>query len=77
MVSAADVSPRQSVLKTATASQWAIVERLRATFPSGVVTLMNQRLRCRRASAAAEVRQPFVVVAVDVGPVTVRREFRA
>lgn len=73
----ADVIAETSVQKTATAAQWAVVERLRAAFPGATVTLMAQRLRLRKASELAECREVFVAVAIDFGPVTVRREFRA
>lgn len=74
-VEPSDVTVETTVLKTATAAQWATVEELRATFPAGGVTLMTQRIQCRQALAAGEVRQAFVAVALGVGPVTVRREY--
>lgn len=77
VVAPSDVIAETTVQKTATAAEWAAVEKLRGTFPEGAVTLMTQRLQCRTALAAAEVRQPFVAVALTVGPVIVRREFRA
>ena len=76
-VAPSDVIAETTVLKTATAAEWATVERLRGAFPEGAVTLMTQRLKCRTAPAAAQVCQPFVAVALSVGPVTVRREFKA
>jgi hypothetical protein len=75
IVAPSDVIAETAVLKTATAAQWATLEKLRATFPEAVVTLMTQRLRCRTAPITVELRHPFAVVALDVGPVTVRREF--
>lgn len=75
VVKAADVIAETSIPRTATASQWAAVERLRATFPDGTVTLMAQRLRSRIPSEAAECREVFVGVGLVIGPLTVRREF--
>ncbi len=75
VVTPSDVVAETSVLKTATASQWATVEALRAAFPSGVVTLMTQRLRYQPTPAAGECREAFVLVALQVGPLAVRREF--
>lgn len=77
VVAPSDVIAETTVLKTATAAEWATVERLRRTFPDGIVTLMTQRLRWRIAPEAAEVREQFVAVQLAVGPVAVRREFRA
>ena len=75
VVSPQDVVAETTVLKTATASEWATVEKLRATFPDGNVTLMAQRLRCRRVPAAGQCRAAFAAVVLQVGPVTVRREY--
>jgi len=75
VVAPSDVIAETTVLKTATASQWAAVEKLRGTFPGGIVTLLTQRLQCRTALASGDLRQAFVAVALNVGPVTVRREF--
>jgi hypothetical protein len=77
VVAPSDVIAETTMLKTATSAQWATVEKLRTTFPEGTVTLMAQRLRCRTARAAAELLKPFVVVALAVGPVVVRREYGA
>lgn len=77
VVARSDVFAETTVLKTATAAEWATVEKLRGTFPDGIVTLMTQRLRWRIAPEAAEVREQFVAVQLAVGPVAVRREFRA
>jgi hypothetical protein len=64
------------VQQTATAAEWATVEKLRAKFPDAIVMLMVQRLRYRTAPAAAECREVFVAVARAAGPITVRRQFR-
>lgn len=76
VVTPSEIIAETSVAKTATASQWAAVEKLRATLSGATVTLMAQRLRCRRALAAGDCREEFVAVALHVGPITVRREFR-
>ncbi len=75
VVAPSDVIAETTVLKTATASQWAAVERLRTTFPGGIVTLMTQRLRYRPAPAAVECREAFAAVALRVGLIAVRREY--
>ena len=77
VVAPSDVVAETNVLKTATASEWAIVEKLRATFPAGTVTLMIQRLNHRTAVACGECREVFAAVGLQVGPVALRREFRA
>lgn len=76
VVTPADVVAETTVQKTATAAEWATVEKLRATFPDALVTLMTQRLHCRTALAAGACREAFVAVALHVGPVVIRREFR-
>jgi hypothetical protein len=76
VVTPSDVVAETSVQKTATAIQWATVERLRAIFPHATVTLMAQRLRYRTAPDAAEHPEVFVAVALASGPVAVRREFK-
>lgn len=75
VVEPSDVVAETTVLKTATASQWAVAEKLRATFPHGTVTLMAQLLRCRKALSAASMHEAFVAVSVVVGPFVLRREF--
>jgi hypothetical protein len=76
VVAPSDVIAETMVLKTATASQWSVVEKLRGTFPDGTVALMAQRLRYRPAPSAGECRDALVVVALQLGPLVVRREFR-
>ena len=56
VVAPSDVIAETTVLKTATASQWAAVEKLRGTFPGGIVTLLTQRLQCRTALAGGDLR---------------------
>jgi len=75
VVAPSDVVAETEVLKTATAAEWATVEKLQRTFPDGTVTLMNQRLRYRPAPAAVECREAFAVVALRVGLIAVRREY--
>ncbi|MGE3513326.1 MAG: hypothetical protein AB7N65_31080 [Vicinamibacterales bacterium] len=75
VVAPSDVIAETTVLKTATAAEWATVEKFRTIFPDGTVTLMAQRLQCRAALAAGDYRQAFLGVALRAGPVTVRREF--
>lgn len=76
-VAPSDVIAETTVPKTATASQWAAVEKLRATFPEGVVTLMAQFLRSRQALSAAGISEVFVAVSLKLGPFVLRREFGA
>lgn len=71
-----DVIAETTVLKTATAAEWATVEQLRRVFPSGTVTLMAQRLRCGKVAKPVEHREVFVAVALAMGPITVRRELK-
>lgn len=75
VVRSVDVIAETSIQRTATASQWAVVEKLRATFPDATVTLMVQRLTSRIGSDAVECREVFVAVGLVIGPLTVRREF--
>jgi hypothetical protein len=74
-VAPSDVIAETTVPKTATASQWAAVEKLRATFPEGAVTLMAQFLRSRQALSAAGISEVFVAVSLKLGPFVLRREF--
>jgi hypothetical protein len=75
VVAPSDVVAETTVQKTATAAEWATVEKLRRTFPDGTVTLMAQRLRYRPAPAAVECREAFAAVALRVGLIAVRREY--
>lgn len=75
VVAPSDVVAETEVLKTATAAQWATAGKLRTILPGGAVTLMAQRLWYRPAPAAGQCRETFVLVALPVGPVTVRREY--
>jgi hypothetical protein len=77
VVAPSDVLAETTVLTTATASQWVAGEKLRATFPNGTVTLMTQRLTCRKGTTKVERRQVFVAVAMRIGPFVLRREFVA
>jgi len=77
VVTPADVIAETSIQRTASAREWATVERLRELFPSAKVELMAQRLRCRRAPAAADWRESFVAVSLSIGPLALRREFAA
>jgi hypothetical protein len=76
VVTPSDVVAETSVQKTATASEWATVEKLRAIFPEATTTVMVQRLKCSKVGDAAEHREVFAVVALAVGPLKLRREFR-
>jgi hypothetical protein len=62
---------------TASASQWALVQELRQTFPSATVTLRLHRLTWTRDRTAPAITVYGVLVTQKCGPVTLRREFAA
>lgn len=76
-ITGADILAETSIARAATANEWACVEDLRGAFPEATVTLLCQRLRSRRHPAAAEHRVVVASVSMRVGPLVLRREFRA
>ena len=72
-----DVQVTSAHASTASASQWALVQELRQTFPAAIVTLRTHRLAWTYDRAAPTLTVYGVLVTQKCGPLTLRREFAA
>lgn len=75
VVSALDLEVTSKTAVTATAEQWAAVQRIQALVPDATVTLREHRLRWKRDSAAPTLTVVGVLVVARSGSLTLRREF--
>jgi hypothetical protein len=62
---------------TASASQWALVQEFRQTFPTATVTLRTHRLAWKHDRSAPAITVYGVLVTQKCGSLTLRREFDA
>lgn len=63
--------------KEMTATQWSIVQEIRALLPAATVTLRTHKLACKDDTQAPTLTVCGVLVTCKVGPFTLRREYAA
>jgi hypothetical protein len=75
-ISQADLTVVDANATQATAAEWDAAQRARSLVPNATVTLRTHRLTWRKKPTAPSVVMRGLLVAQNVGPFTVRREFR-
>lgn len=76
-VSPNDVVVRSEHAKTASAEEWAIVQKLQSQLPNANVVLRAHRISLKQDASVPAIVVPGILVTVKHGPFTLRREYDA